>query len=347
MMINLLFLILLSGTVRAPLQNAVLTLDEGDYVYARLSPDGSRLAVGRALVRDDGAETTDVILVDISSRTSRELIGREKAQEYETYETYLLGLTWSGNDTVIVSLSDGDVGATDLYVQVDSGEIIRTRQSEDEWVPVEFADLVRDAAYYSDFFTEEELLQSLYSNAIRIDDESVLLLVGRGDSTPRLFLIDSRQATVSGFADITDRSALSDAIAVKGQILYLLSGEGAIEVGSFSGTPQRPHVRWESDSQSTCSRFAPVGDRLFVFVRPCARAEAVRGELWEITGTEAVLQESLGCLDELSASADGSRIAVGLWADGRRIIKILEGSVLEPAANGTGEQTAETCGPTN
>lgn len=67
-----------------------------------------------------------------------------------------------------------------------------------------------------------------------------------------------------------------------------------------------------------------------MFVRSCMRGEPSQATLWEISRGNAVSVPPDDDLDEFSASADGSRIAFGIWRNGKRIIKVYEGSVLLP-----------------
>src|SRR4028118_1580694 len=170
----------------------ILVLDDHDYVYPRLSPDGARLLVARAIQRADGTETTDVILVDVVSGAERELISRSEAEKNETYETFVIGLRWLDDRRVEISLSDGDVGGTDLLVDVPTGTILRAHDADggDSLVPDGFADVAADAAFYSRHFSREELEQSLGSSAVRLDAMAILVQrVARRSSTRPTFYI--------------------------------------------------------------------------------------------------------------------------------------------------------------
>lgn len=109
----------------------VLTLEDHDYVYPRLSPDGQRLLVARVKLRPDGSETTSVQIVDVGSGKSRELVSEALAQENEVYETYVTDLRWDGDGRIEVDLSDGDVGGTLLTIDALTGKVLDTK-IEDE-----------------------------------------------------------------------------------------------------------------------------------------------------------------------------------------------------------------------
>lgn len=111
----------------------LLSLDRHDYVHPSLSPDGKQLAVGRVYVRKDGSETTDVVLIDLATKKSRELLGRKEAEAHEVYEIYLTRIEWIGKDRLTIDLSDGDVGGTTLTYDATRRKVIaREEHSEDD-----------------------------------------------------------------------------------------------------------------------------------------------------------------------------------------------------------------------
>lgn len=131
--------------------------------------------VARAVERADGAETTDVVLVELASGATRELISRQQAELNETYETFVTGLRWLDDRRVEVSLSDGDVGGTDLMVDASTGTILRRENNEDANLLVssefEFTDVAAGARSYRQHFTREELERSLGSAAVGLSEK--------------------------------------------------------------------------------------------------------------------------------------------------------------------------------
>ena len=316
-----------------PVPGTILHLSEDDYVYPRISPDGRQLVVGRAYVRPEIGETTDVLLIDLAAGTQRLLITREQSEDYETYETYLVGLEWADGSTVLVSLSDGDVGVTELFVEASSGRILRTVHSEDELYSNDFAAIARDAVRYSLDFTLDELQRSLATAAKRIDAESILILRDRFDEKEQaLFRINTGERSAERIATVPSTLRLADVARVGGETFALLLGEGVAEILVLGRQRASRRARWDTDPSAGCARFQPVGGRLLVFLRPCSAAQPVRGELWELVGNGVVPQFPFAGLDELSASADGSRIAVGLWTGEKREVRVLDSSVLRPAS---------------
>lgn len=312
----------------------ILTLDEHDYVYPRLSPDGRRLVVARAVERPDGTETTDIILVDVASGAARELIGRREAEANEVYETFVIGLRWLDNRRVEVNLSDGDVGGTDLVVDASTGEILRTDSLDDGdlLVPSEFAGVVADARFYRRHFNREELERSLGSSAIRLSETAILV-----QRTPRqaasrpIFYIEPATRRIRRIAALPQAAQLRDAALVGSSIAFLAVDDGSVSVHSYDGVSAKALATWSVPTRNQCPRMETVAARMFVFVRPCTRSKPAQAKLWEVTAGAVIHRALDDNLDEFSASADASRIAVGVWRNGKRIVRVFDGSVLRPA----------------
>ena len=306
----------------------ILVLDDHDYVYPRLSPDGSRLLVARAIQRADGTETTDVILVDVVSGAERELISRSEEEKNETYETFVIGLRWLNDRRVEISLSDGDVGGTDLLVDVPTGTILRAHDADDgdSLVPHGFADVAADAAFYSRHFSREELERSLGSSAVRLNPMAILVQrVARRSSARPIFYIEPTKRRVKRIASMPESMELWDAIQSASEIVFLTVGEDLASVQSYRGKSAKPLATWSVPTRSQCPRIEAFSSRIFVFVRPCTRSEPSQATLWEITSGAAIHRPFDENLDEFSASADGSRIALGVWRHGRRIVQVFGG----------------------
>lgn len=279
-------------------------------------------------------ETTDVLLVDLASGGARELIARSVAEANETYETYVSHLRWLDDRHVEVTLSDGDVGSTDLLVDASSGKILRTDQTEegDALVPAEFAAVAADWRFYSRHFSREELEQSLGSSAIRLKDGTILVQrTPRKGTTRALFHIDTTRRRVERVANVPDALELWSAVRIGREIAFLLAGKDEISVHSYGRRQTRKLAAWSHPLRKQCPRIQAFAGRLFVFVRPCDRSEPARATLWEVISGTAIIRPLDPDLDEVSASADGSIIAAGAWRNGRRIVQVFRGDVLRPA----------------
>jgi hypothetical protein len=313
----------------------ILVLDGHDYVYPRVSPDGTRLVVARATQRPDGTETTDVLLVDIATGATRELVSRSAAEANETYETFVIGLHWVDDRRVEVSLSDGDVGGADLLVDARTGKILRTEYTGDEDImePTGFADVLSGSRFYSRHFSREELAQSLSSSGVRFSEAAILVRRTTREETTTwpLFHIDAARRRIERIGSFPQAHPLRGAVEFGRGVVFLLFGENEASVHSYQRSTAKKLATWSVPTRNQCPRLVALSSRLFVFVRPCERSEPSRASLWEVTQGAAIPRPLVDHVDEFSMSADGSRVVVGVWRDGKRIVQVFDGSVLPPA----------------
>ena len=122
---------------------------------------------------------------------------------------------------------------------------------------------------------------------------------------------------------------LWDAVQGASEIVFLTVGEGSASVQSYRGRSTKTLATWSVPTRSQCPRIETFSSRVFVFFRPCTRSEPSQATLWEITPRAAIHRPLDDNLDEFSASLDGSRIALGLWRNGRRIVQVFGGSALQ------------------
>lgn len=108
---------------------ASLTFD-GDFVMPRFSPDGSRLAVGQVVVADS-FESSRLLILTLASGRLDTLMDARRVRGYGWYAASLVGVKWSGPDTVTFTIHDGDVGATNLVFDASTHALLTTYELEE------------------------------------------------------------------------------------------------------------------------------------------------------------------------------------------------------------------------
>lgn len=110
----------------------VTTVDNGDFVLPRFSPDGRTLAYVSVTVAN-GTELDEVHLLDIATRNRRKLIDARAAKKCATYSATVVSIEWTGRNRLRVSMSDGDVDVEHLTFDTATGRIVeRKHASADE-----------------------------------------------------------------------------------------------------------------------------------------------------------------------------------------------------------------------
>jgi hypothetical protein len=297
----------------------LLTLDRHDYVHPRLSPDGKQLVVARVFERPDGNETTDVLLIDVASGKSRELLSRKEAEKHEVYETYVTGLQWLSSDRVAVSLSDGDVGGVTLTVDTKRRRVVAEEiHEEDQLIPPDLASFLANAERYAAEFDAEVLTSALGGGATRLASGGVIVhrQLGGGEQTSIFILDDDAQLV----ATVPREEELGAAIEHDGRLLFTLNTDTSVrlvdrELRTIATMPR---------TRNEYARFRVVGSKLYLFIRPGSTNEAAKGRVWELVEDALVPRHFDENLDDFSFSADGSRVAISYWKNGRRAVRVTD-----------------------
>ncbi len=122
-------------TCSAPLSSQSLIgrttaeLSAGDYVLPRFSPSGRFLVVSQVLA-DTATENTQILLLDLGRGLLDTLLPAKAAAKYATYKSYVSDFRWMGDTILHASIPDGDVGVTEVALDVRSRSILHEEHQE-------------------------------------------------------------------------------------------------------------------------------------------------------------------------------------------------------------------------
>jgi hypothetical protein len=102
------------------------SIDDGDYILPRVSPDGRALAYAEVTVfegADFRMESTRLWLLDLTTRERTLLLDEGSALPYGHYAASAIDLDWASANEVSLHLHDGDVGVSTLVFDVRTREL--------------------------------------------------------------------------------------------------------------------------------------------------------------------------------------------------------------------------------
>lgn len=98
-------------------EKEILKLDKGDYVCPRLSPNGEYLALSE-VIGDSSYENTQILLVDLHTYKVDTILTSGFLLKFGVYASFVREMKWITDKLLKVLVSDGDVGYTDLIVDI-------------------------------------------------------------------------------------------------------------------------------------------------------------------------------------------------------------------------------------
>ena len=149
----------------------VLEITDGDFVHPAFSPDGKKLAYSGVVVQEN-TELTEIFVRELESGETARLLGADKSSGYAVYKSFVIGLEWKDNNTLVAEISDGDVDSTAVTFDVTKRKILSEEfSSEDDRIPA-LSPLGRRAKATFTQWPEGVLGSALNQPLIRIGSET-------------------------------------------------------------------------------------------------------------------------------------------------------------------------------
>jgi hypothetical protein len=99
------------------------TLEQGDYVLPRFSPDARYLAFAHVVIQGN-TELTEIQALDLKTLKVTTLLDAKGSLEFAVYKSFVAGFSWTDATTLKAGISDGDVNGVDLVFDVAAGKLI-------------------------------------------------------------------------------------------------------------------------------------------------------------------------------------------------------------------------------
>lgn len=100
----------------------LMTLEDGDYVLPRFSPDSRYLAFAHVVLQG-ATELTEIQALDLKTLKVTTLLDARGSREFAVYKSFVAGFSWKNATTLKAGISDGDVNGVDLIFDVPAGKL--------------------------------------------------------------------------------------------------------------------------------------------------------------------------------------------------------------------------------
>jgi len=300
---------------------------DGDYIYPRFSPSGDRLAYAE-VIRADGGESTQIWVWNLESDEHRLLLSSDAALKYAVYSAYVTDLEWHGPDSLVATISDGDVDQTAVTFSTREGKVLSEFVIEagfDELGPAsgDLHDWLTKA--YADW--PGDLVDHVARQAIPLGPDRFVVQKRYAGEDSHLWVADLDSDSLAVLMSLPDTSSmrLIDGIAHGGAAVLVLGSSREARVLFHSGGELRTVLGFSGGSGSiSIERRLSASDRtvfLLKLVRTSREGTNYAMALRE-SGVERIQEVPL--LFDVDASADGRWVALNRWEGGRRRIEVVE-----------------------
>jgi len=99
------------------------TLEQGDYVLPRFSPDARYLAFAHVVMQDN-TELTEIQALDLKTLRLTTLLDAKGSREFAVYKSFVASFFWTDATTLKAGISDGDVNGVNLVFDVAAGKLV-------------------------------------------------------------------------------------------------------------------------------------------------------------------------------------------------------------------------------
>lgn len=114
----------LRPTADIPVTGKILTtLQDGDYVLPRFSPDSRYLAYSHVVLQGN-TELTEIHALDLKTLEVKVLLNAKASLKFAIYKSFVTGFVWQDATTLKAGISDGDVNGIDLIFDVAVGNLV-------------------------------------------------------------------------------------------------------------------------------------------------------------------------------------------------------------------------------
>ena len=322
---------------------AHIAITDGDFVHPAFSPDSKRLAYSGVIVRD-GTELTEIFVRTLGSGETVRLLDSVKSKDFAVYKSFVIGLEWKDDNTLVAKISDGDVDATIVTFDVNEKRILSTDFSgyDDRGIFESNPVGAQAKATFTDWpasvlgsALNQPFIQ-LGSEANEDNVEALVVQKHHAREDDHIWRLDFATGAITKLMDVSDKpyARLIGGFGYKGSVIFTLQRAAGITIyrSQESSVGQVPEEIAEIEGAETTAWVETKHsswEATFFQVRRHRSYEQGHNPLflYDASGLREV--EAGGDLYGASVSPDGTLLCLVLWRDSQRHL-IIQGLPTPP-----------------
>ncbi len=305
----------------------LVTLDDGDYVLPRFSPDARHLAFAHVVMQGE-TELTEIRALDLATLKTVTLLDAKGSREFAVYRSFVTGFSWQDAATLRATLSDGDVNGVHLTFNVATGKLTGKK-------PFSLTD---DAAggeapappeLVAAFPTmPPPVLANAVANGFKVGDGKYVVQKNYWQQDNHVWLLDAGRRQMTRLVDIPDAwiYSLRGAFASGNAVILLVAYGPEAWLARHAGGKLELLYRFPVRSyQQTGLRVEHAqGERVLFQVRTGPDYEKRENLLFIHDKSGLVKIRESAPIYDLDADAAGRLLALSQWQGNRRRLLVRE-----------------------
>ncbi len=305
----------------------LVTLEDGDYVLPRFSPDSRYLAFARVVMQGN-TELTEIQALDLKTLKVTTLLDAKGSLEFAVYKGFVAGFSWKDAATLKAGISDGDVNGVDLIFDVAAGKLIGKKPfspADDASGGEETSSPELAAAFPS---IPRPVLANALANGFRVGDKKYIVQKNYWKQDNHIWYLDAGSGQMTKLVDIPEewiynlRGAFASGNAF---ILLVAYGQEAWLVRHAGGKRELLHRFTVKNYQQTKLRVELVrGDRVLFQVSTGPDYEKRENFLFVYDKSGLRKIGETAPLYDLDVDNDGRLLCLSQWKGNRRRLVVRE-----------------------
>lgn len=270
-------------------------INTGDFVYPKISPDGSQIAYSRVIVQK-GMELTEIAVKNLKTNQTIVLLTPQASKKYATYQAYVSELEWLDANKLTAYVSDGDVDYTKLTFNVRTRRIIKTEYSGDESIIDDSALIPTDlkSAVQTIQTISPELPQKVVNTALQtgngafaVENRGVVLQHRYAGYEDDILFFDFQNKTEKILLEVPTTSRMSPSLlggfGFGENIIFFLS-DGGVRIFEHQAnetkllTDYKPGNPGNDSAEFEIKYQTP--EKVIFLIRPSSNTSEMRSSLW-------------------------------------------------------------------
>lgn len=309
-------------------------INDGDYVYPALSPDGSQIAYSRVIVQKK-TELTEIAVRNLKTNRTIILLTPQLSKKYATYAAFASHLEWLDGNKLLAVISDGDVDSTKLTFNVRTRRVVKTEYSGDEDFPDSFVQselklAVKTIQEIAPQLPEDVINEALQdgNGAFAVEKRGVVFQHHYAGYDDHIHFFDFQNKTRKTLLEINDSfqrlPRLLGGFALNGKIIFALESRTSVRIFEHQNNKTKLLAEYQPKGfKGNMFGFVVkyrTPEKILFMLQPNSTISDVRGSLWVYDSSG--LKKTSDQNELLDVDIKSNLIAFNYWTGGRRYISI-------------------------